>query len=70
MGDIKLLDNKESVSISTLVENNCKRCYGRGHLGYNKDTGKFVICKCVLKNAKKKYDSIDSVELIINNPYK
>lgn len=25
---------------------NCKRCYGRGHLGRNVDTGKYLPCPC------------------------
>jgi len=25
---------------------NCKKCYGRGHTGRNKQTGKYLACKC------------------------
>ena len=25
----------------------CKKCYGRGHVGRNVDTGKYVPCSCV-----------------------
>lgn len=26
---------------------NCKKCYGRGHIGIDGDTGKYVPCLCV-----------------------
>jgi len=28
----------------------CKKCYGRGHVGFNVDTHRYVICSCVKKN--------------------
>lgn len=31
----------------------CKRCHGRGHIGFNKPISEYVICKCVKKRPSK-----------------
>ena len=44
----KLVDGGTNFAIplGNLPEKNCKRCYGRGHLGQNVDTGFHVPCPC------------------------
>ena len=34
-------------------KSNCKRCYGRGYEGRNTQTGKLVVCGCVIKQIQK-----------------
>lgn len=29
------------------VKRNCKRCYGRGNVGFDVDKGHYVLCSCV-----------------------
>ncbi len=36
----------DMVSLKGLPDPNCNSCYGRGHLGKNLTTGKFVPCSC------------------------
>ena len=31
----------------------CRHCYGRGHTGFNLNTGLYAPCKCVHRNPKK-----------------
>jgi hypothetical protein len=26
---------------------NCRKCYGRGHMGFNTSTRKYIVCQCV-----------------------
>lgn len=55
-GDIKKLADFEgkaemekagyTVPLRCEPKKNCKRCFGRGHIGIDGDTGKYVPCRC------------------------
>lgn len=32
---------------------NCKKCYGRGHVGRSQESGLYIPCSCVLKKARR-----------------
>jgi len=32
----------------------CKKCYGRGYLGFNREKKKIILCKCLRKEALRK----------------
>lgn len=34
-----------------MAKNTCNKCYGRGWIGQDKRTGKYILCKCVRKLA-------------------
>ena len=33
---------------------NCKRCFGRGYIGRDTETGSFILCKCAFRKKDKK----------------
>ena len=50
-GQIRTLTEGESpqlgeVALGNLHNPNCSKCYGKGHLGMNTITGKYIPCKC------------------------
>ena len=46
--DIKILDVGQ-VPLKKLPASNCNKCYGRGHVGRDKNTLAYQICKCIRK---------------------
>lgn len=46
--DFKLL-NVGQIPLKSQPPQNCKKCYGRGHLGREQNTYAFEICSCVRK---------------------
>jgi hypothetical protein len=46
--DVKLL-NFGQIPLIDQPKQNCKKCYGRGHLGRDHTTYAFEICTCVRK---------------------
>ena len=58
------INNKNKISSNKEIEwinkyNNksdkCKKCYGRGYIAKDIDSGLYVPCKCVIKNYVKEY---------------
>lgn len=47
--DVPLL-NMGQIPLKKQPPSNCKKCYGRGHLGREKHTYAYNICNCVRKN--------------------
>lgn len=47
--DIKHLDAGH-IPLTKNQTKNCKKCYGRGHLGRDQNTLAYQICKCIRKN--------------------
>ena len=47
--DIKHLDAGHIPLVKNPTKN-CKKCYGRGHLGRDHNTLAYQICKCIRKN--------------------
>ena len=56
-GEIEMLDLKqltelqrnprpEMVELKRKPKTTCRKCYGRGHIGLNRTTNSYVICKC------------------------
>ena len=43
--DIK--DTKEEVEIAYVAQTFCKKCYGRGYIGREIHTNKYIPCKCI-----------------------
>jgi len=39
--------DKDKRELKELAASGCSRCGGRGHVGYNETTGRYVACKCV-----------------------
>lgn len=48
----KKLANGRLIRLDNPPDPNCKRCYGRGHRGYNKTLKRYVPCKCTKKRKK------------------
>jgi hypothetical protein len=46
--DVKLL-NVGQIPLKSYPPQNCKKCYGRGHVGREQITYAFEICNCVRK---------------------
>lgn len=46
--DIKILDIGQ-VPLSKLPPSNCKKCFGRGYTGRDKDNFAYYACSCVKK---------------------
>jgi hypothetical protein len=46
--DIKILDVGQ-VPLSKLPPSNCKKCFGRGYIGRDKDNFAYYACSCVKK---------------------
>jgi hypothetical protein len=46
--DVTLL-NVGQIPLKSYPSQNCKKCYGRGHLGREQNTYAFDICSCVRK---------------------
>ena len=40
-------DGYSVLMIKRLPEVNCHKCFGRGHLGFNKKTMQYIPCECV-----------------------
>jgi hypothetical protein len=38
------------IPLTKSINNNCKKCYGRGHSGRDKNTLIYSICNCLRKN--------------------
>lgn len=47
--DIKHLDAGH-IPLTKNSTKNCKKCYGRGHIGKDQNTLAYQICKCIRKN--------------------
>lgn len=39
------------IAVDKMPDPNCRKCYGRGHLGKNLSTNLYVPCSCVKKEA-------------------
>lgn len=39
------------LEITNLPKKSCKRCYGRGYVSKNHDSGHYDLCKCTLRDA-------------------
>lgn len=46
---------KADYKLENLADPNCKKCYGRGFVGYTEE-GKRVLCKCASKKLFEKSD--------------
>lgn len=46
--DLKLF-NFGQIPLTEQPKQNCKKCYGRGHLGRDQTTYAFEICNCIRK---------------------
>lgn len=44
----------DSLTLNDLAKKSCRKCYGRGYIGFNRNTGKLVLCSC----ARKSYSAI------------
>jgi hypothetical protein len=44
-----------AVALRDLARDGCRRCYGRGHEGFQERTGRYVICKCVRDRVRAHY---------------
>jgi hypothetical protein len=44
--DLNLLINGQ-IPLSKMPKNNCKKCFGRGNLGRDKNNYQYVICSCI-----------------------
>jgi len=40
------------VKLEKLPKRSCKRCYGRGYEGTDRDTGERIICRCTRRAPK------------------
>lgn len=47
----KLMDGK-LIELDNPPDPNCKKCYGRGHRGYNTTLKRFVPCKCTKRGGR------------------
>jgi hypothetical protein len=56
--DVKLL-NMGQIPLMSKPPENCKKCYGRGHIGREQTTLAYNICNCVRK--KIDFDLIKSL---------
>lgn len=56
--DISLL-NMGQIPLKKQPPTNCKKCYGRGHVGRDKNTYAFNICNCIRKNIN--FDIVNSI---------
>lgn len=45
----KKLGDGRLVELDHHPDPKCKRCYGRGHRGYNTTLKRYVICRCTTK---------------------
>ena len=41
---------------------NCKKCYGRGYIGFNRDTEEVVWCTCMIKAMAKAQEKINKTK--------
>lgn len=55
--------DKYQIKLTELPQNKCKKCYGRGYLGYDTNLQIFVMCGCV-----KKHSHPDMKEITIETP--
>ena len=54
MVKIKGKRTEVEAKLKKLAKTNCSKCYGRGFLGFNLNTFKFTICKCLKPKKFKK----------------
>ena len=45
------------VQLARLPNPNCKRCYGRGHVGRDVSTGLYVPCRCVKQGGSCRFEN-------------
>ncbi len=43
------VQNFAPFDVTVLEKSNCKQCYSRGFIGYNRTHNHFTVCKCLLK---------------------
>ena len=55
-GDLYTVDSDETdnlddfqVPLSEYPDKSCKKCYGRGYIGYNREQRVYQLCKCAAK---------------------
>ena len=39
------------LEITDMPRSICKKCYGRGYISRNSDSGHYNMCRCILRNA-------------------
>jgi hypothetical protein len=47
--DVNLLISGQ-IPLKKYPNKNCKKCYGRGHLGRNSQSYDYLVCDCIRKN--------------------
>ena len=40
---------RDLVELKGKPKKSCRKCYGRGYIGFNTTTGKYIVCGCVKK---------------------
>jgi len=53
LGDHKRVLRVQEAYLKSKALPFCHRCYGRGHRGFNNNTGFYVACQCVSRNNRK-----------------
>ncbi|MCU7518556.1 MAG: hypothetical protein HF307_19465 [Ignavibacteria bacterium] len=50
------------INLPDLIDKNCKKCYGRGHVGKNIKTDGYIFCGCLIKNYRDRVRQFEEIE--------